>query len=60
MPWVYRGVGPEYGNVVSFEDAYRYALERSLSGLLEEQEEFEKMLVEWYFSGNWILEEEDV
>lgn len=25
-----------------------------------EQEEFKKMLVDWYFSGNWIVKWEDV
>ena len=36
------------------EDAYEYALEKCMG---EENEEFRKMLVEWYFSGNWVEEE---
>lgn len=51
--WYY-GVGPETGKFVAAEDAYKYALERCLSGTLEEQKEFREMLVEWYYSGNWI------
>lgn len=54
----YKGTGPEAGKVVAKEDAYRYAMERCLHGLLEEQAEFKKMLEEWYFSGNWNLEED--
>lgn len=39
---------------VSDEDAYDYALNHSINGTEEEQEEFRKMLVEWFFSGNWV------
>lgn len=53
----YKGIGPEKGKVVPEEEAYDYALDRCLNG--EEHEEFREMLVEWYFSGNWIKEEED-
>jgi hypothetical protein len=54
----YLGIGPEEGAFVPGEKAYGYALERCLSGTEEEQEEFREMLVEWYYSGNWIKEEE--
>lgn len=37
---------------VDKEDAYDYALEQCLHG--EEHEEFKEMLVEWYYSGDWI------
>ena len=36
---------------VSEENAYDYALEKCMG---EENEEFRKALVEWYFSGNWV------
>ena len=50
----YEGIGPEQGTVVSQEDAYAYALERCLSGTAEDKQEFREMLVEWFYSGNWI------
>ena len=54
---VYRGIGPEEGTIVTEEEAIDYALERCLKGTEEDQEEFRKELVEWFFSGNWIDEE---
>ncbi len=39
---------------VSKEDAYDYALERCLNGSEQDQKEFKEMLVEWFFSGNWV------
>lgn len=42
---------------VAEEDAFQYALERSLGGTEEEQKEFKEMLVEWFYSGNWVKEE---
>lgn len=50
----YIGVGPEKGTVVNAADAFRYALERCLGGTLDEQKEFREMLVEWWYSGNWV------
>lgn len=38
-------------------EAYAYALEHCLNGSEEEQKEFREMLVEWFYSGNWIKEE---
>ncbi len=38
-------------------DAYEYALEQCLNGA--EQREFREMLIEWYYSGNWIKESRD-
>lgn len=54
----YVGIGPEKG--ISIEDtlAFEYALDRCLSGNEEEKAEFKEMLVEWYYSGNWIEKEE--
>mgnify|MGYP004509815903 FL=1 len=54
---VYRGIGPEDGTIVTEKEAFDYALERCLKGTQEDQEEFRKELVEWFFSGNWIDEE---
>jgi hypothetical protein len=42
---------------VSDEDAYAYAFERCTNGTDEEIQEFKEMLVEWFYSGNWIREE---
>ena len=38
-------------------EAYEYALERCLNGTEQDQKEFKEMLVEWFYSGNWIKEE---
>lgn len=57
MPYV--GFGPEKGITVEEDQAYQYALERCLNGTPEEHEEFREMLVEWYFSGNWVKEDKD-
>lgn len=57
----YVGVGPEEGTVVGIADAFKYALWRCLFGTPEERQEFRKMLVEWYYSGNWIgLTQEEI
>ena len=42
---------------VPVDEAYGYALEQCLNGSDEEKHEFREMLVEWYFSGNWTMEE---
>lgn len=55
----YLGFGPEKGTIVAENEAFSYALERCLRGTLEEQQEFEEMLVEWFYSGNWMKEEEE-
>ena len=39
------------------DDAYEYALDRCMNGTEEEQKEFKEMLVEWFYSGNWVKEE---
>lgn len=56
---MYIGVGPEKDRVVMEEEAFDYALERSLHGTLQDQKEFKEMLVEWFYSGNWIREEKE-
>ncbi len=55
---MYRGIGPEKGKVVLEDQAFDYALERSLHGTPEDQQDFREMLVEWFYSGNWIKEED--
>lgn len=58
---MYIGIGPERGKRVEKGDALEYVLKRCSSG--KEKEEFEtefgKDIVEWYFSGNWIEEDQD-
>lgn len=54
---MYRGIGPEAGILVEEDQAYEYALERCMSGTPEDKEEFKEMLVEWFYSGNWIEED---
>lgn len=58
----YIGIGPEEGTFVPEEFAYAYAMERCASGTLEEQDAFKKeivpLVVEWYYSGNWIKKED--
>lgn len=51
--WI--GVGPESGTFVSEDKAFAYALERCANAGKEEKQEF----VEWYYSGNWVREEEE-
>lgn len=55
---MYRGIGTEEGNIVEEDQAFDYAFERCTKGTLEEQKEFREMLVEWYYSGDWIKEDE--
>lgn len=53
----YEGVGPEEGTIVTEEEAFDYALERCLHGTPEDQDEFRIMLVEWFYSGNYLRRE---
>lgn len=55
---MYIGIGPEEGTVVEEDQAYEYALERSLHGTLQDQQDFKELLVEWFYSGNWIKEDD--
>lgn len=59
---VYKGIGPEAGKKVPAAEAFRYVLERvgilAFDPTAPEFEEFKELLVEWYFSGNWIKTEE--
>lgn len=53
----YLGICKESGMFVPEENAYDYALQRCTCGNQQEQKEFREMLVEWYYSGNWIKED---
>ena len=53
----YRGIGPEVDKVVEEGKAYTYEFERCLEGTVEELDEINQLLVEWYYSGNKIKEE---
>ena len=61
--------GPGYkqlgtGVFVPEEDAFEYALEQCVETVPDSffgirwTEEFKEMLVEWFYSGNWISEEQ--
>lgn len=64
----YEGIQSEEGKIVEESEAYSYALERSLYGskedrqdfqkMLEVQQDFQEMLVEWFYSGDWIKMED--
>lgn len=51
------------GTFVADEDAFDYALEQCLEDVpagireLKWTQEFREMLVEWFYSGNWIKED---
>lgn len=61
MTVTYKGIGPERGQRVPAENALPYAMERCgiqfTSKPGDTSEEFKEMLVEWFFSGNWIRKE---
>lgn len=48
----YLEIGTE--NFVPEEYAFDYALERCLHGTEEDKQEFREMLIEWFYSENWI------
>ena len=56
---MYVGIGPEKDTVETDDQAFAYALERCLHGTPDDQEEFKTMLVEWFYSGNWVKEESE-
>lgn len=54
----WQGIGPNAGEYVAVEDGFGYVcqqvgIERFDRTALE-ADEFEEMLIDWYFSGNWI------
>ena len=54
----YEGIGPEAGKFIRIEDAFTYACERcgirKIDVTALDADEFMEMLVEWFYSGNWI------
>jgi hypothetical protein len=50
----YREIGTDL--FVPQSEAYNYALQRCLNGTESDQKEFKEMLVEWFYSGNWVKE----
>ena len=59
---VYKGIGPNEGQIVPESEAFEYACDKAgvsaFCAFAPEAQEFREMLVEWYFSGNWIYEYE--
>ncbi len=52
----YKGICAEQGKYIPSEKSFAYAMERvKMDGL---QAEFEQMVVDWYFSGNWVPDDE--
>lgn len=49
---MYKGIGPEKGKCIDEEFALGYAMQRIMENREEQQE-----LVEWFFSGNWVKED---
>ena len=67
---MYTGINAEVGEKVMEEDAFSYACERCRAGDLEMKEtfleiakhsedieNFAETLIEWFYSGNWVKEE---
>ena len=54
----WRGIGPYAGKFVEAEDGFDYVCQqvgiKSFDETAPEADEFKEMLVEWFFSGNWI------
>ena len=56
---MYVGICSEDGKVIKQEDALEYALMRCMTTDKEEfVKEFGQEIEEWFFSGNWIKEQE--
>ena len=53
---MYIGILSEQGEKVPDSEAYDYALERCLNGSEKDKQEFREMLVDWFFSGDFIHE----
>ena len=59
----WRGIGPEAGKFVPAADGFRHAAQECGITMVDPAaplaDEFKEMLVEWYFSGNWIEVDEN-
>ena len=54
----WRGIGPEAGKFVPASDGFHHAAHECGVTMFDQTaplaDEFKEMLVEWYFSGNWV------
>ena len=54
----WEGIGPHLGEFVAASDAFAYVCKKIGIVVFEhtapEAVEFKEMLIEWYFSGNWV------
>ena len=54
----WRGIGPNAGQYVTAEDGFGYVCTQvgieAFDDTAIEAEDFKEMLIEWFFSGNWI------
>lgn len=54
----WRGIGPNAGIFIAAEDGFGYVCQQvgivSFDDTAPEAEEFKELLIEWFFSGNWI------
>ena len=59
----WRGIGPNTGEYVAVEDGFGYACQQagieSFDETAPDAEEFKELLIEWFFSGNWLEVYED-
>ena len=59
----WRGIGPNAGQYVAAEDGFEYVCQQvgieRFDRTAIDADEFEEMVVEWFFSGNWIEEYEE-
>jgi hypothetical protein len=59
----WRGIGPEAGEFVPADEGFEYICTHVGIGSFDynapDAAEFKAMLVEWFFSGNWIEEYEE-
>lgn len=56
----YVGLGPENGKIIAEENALSYAMK--CCGIVKgghgpDWSEFSDMLIDWFYSGNWLKEE---
>ncbi|CDC47059.1 uncharacterized protein BN652_01670 [Firmicutes bacterium CAG:424] len=66
---MYVGICKEIGETVPDEEAFDYAFDRCMKGTEKEKQEFrevldseeliKKIIVDWYFSGNWVHKEDE-
>lgn len=59
----WRGIGPNAGQYITADSGFLYICDRvgitQFDHAAPDSTEFKEMLVEWYFSGNWLEVYED-